>query len=344
VIDDTPENIDIVKGVLSEEFVVKAVTSGERALNVVESVLPDVILLDVMMPGMDGYEVCERLKQKESTRSIPVIFVTALSEITDEERGFKVGCVDYLTKPINPSLTLARVRTHSALRQARLELEEWNSNLKSRVMKNVSTIREQIQKANELQSTYDGGSVNSIIIAVNGLLALHDPRHATHAIVVSRLASGAARSMALDNNAICKIKLAGLLHDIGKIGLPDFVLERPAGEMSENELEVYREHIVRSQYLVRENEELQDVLLMVKHHHEAFDGSGFPDGLKGEEIPLGARLVAIADAIDHAASTVNTDKADYVISELAVMAGNQLDATLMHHFHSAVRAVFPETG
>ena len=170
----------------------------------------------------------------EATREIPVIFVTAMSEITDEERGFGVGCVDYLTKPINPALTLARVRTHTALRQAQLKLNEWNNNLKSRVIHNVGTIRKNIEKVHELETKHKGGSVNSLIIAVKGMLELHESRYATHAFIVSRLASGAARSMSLDYATIRMITLGGLTHDIGKIGLPDYVIEKYEKEMTEN--------------------------------------------------------------------------------------------------------------
>lgn len=134
VVDDLPENIDILGGILAEEFTVKVATSGRKALQLAESVQPDLILLDIMMPEMDGYEVCSRLQQNPATSAIPVIFVTALSESGDEERGFATGCVDYLTKPVNPPIALARVRTHLALRKATRELERWNSSLQAQVL------------------------------------------------------------------------------------------------------------------------------------------------------------------------------------------------------------------
>ena len=124
----------------------------------------------------------------------------------------------------------------------------------------------------------------------------------------------------------------------------DYVIEKYEKEMTENELRDYREHIVRSQFLLLDNEELNDVLLMVRHHHEAFNGSGFPDGLKGEEIPLGARLIAIADIIDNAASSVVTDKADYALLKLSVMAGNLVDPKLIQHFRMVARALYFEAG
>lgn len=340
IVDDMPDNIDLLIDILSDEFNVKVATNGLIALKIAESAQPDVILLDIMMPDMDGYEVCECLKRRLETRNIPVIFVTALNEISNEERGFEVGCVDYLTKPISPSLALARVRTHTALRKAQMELEEWNGNLKSRVLSIISTMREQIQKVNELQAEQSGGSINSMIIAMKGLLELIDFRNATHAESVSKLASEAARSMSLDNKIMRKVMLAGLLHDIGKLGLPDYDFSRSLSELTENEQKDYKRHPLRSQYLVSDNEELSDVSLMVRHHHEAYNGTGFPDGLSGEEIPLGARLLAIADFIEHAAASVKEDKADYALNKLSLVSGALFDPQLVSHFRWPTRALY----
>jgi putative two-component system response regulator len=342
VVDDVPDNIDVLKGVLIDEFNVKAATSGEKALTIAETALPDLILLDIMMPGMDGYEVCSRLKQMEATRDIPVVFVTALAEVVNEEKGFKVGCVDYLTKPISPSVALARVKTHIALRKAQQELQEWNSNLKSRVLSFSGTITGQVQRANELQLSHKGGSINSLIIALKGLMELLDMRHGTHATTVSRLASEAAHGMGLDHKMVRSIALGGLLHDIGKLGMPEYALTKPIAEMTENELKEYRGHPARSQFLVMDNEELQDVSQMVLHHHEAFDGKGFPKGLRGEEIPLGARLIAIADCIEHAAASVKQDKAEYALSKVKYLAGSMFDPYLLSRFRWPTRAVYFE--
>ena len=146
VVDDTPENIDILNAALSEEFEVIIATNGEKALGIASDLQPDLILLDIMMPGMDGYEVCSRLKQQESTCHIPVIFITALNEIENEEKGFALGCVDYLTKPIIPTVALARVKTHISIGHSRKELQEWNSNLKGRVKALSSLVTEKVQE------------------------------------------------------------------------------------------------------------------------------------------------------------------------------------------------------
>ena len=122
-VDDTPENLDVVKGLLGDEYIVKAATSGAMALKIVEKQMPDLVLLDIMMPGMSGYEVCEQLKANPDTRDIPVIFLTAMEQTTDEAQGFELGAADYITKPVNPPILKARVRTHLALKQSMDELQ-----------------------------------------------------------------------------------------------------------------------------------------------------------------------------------------------------------------------------
>ncbi len=145
IVDDVPENIDILGGILSDFYNVKVATNGRKALQLAETVQPDLILLDIMMPDMDGYQVCTSLKQNPTTAAIPVIFVTALSDNADQERGFAVGAVDFLTKPINPPVTLARVKTHLALRQAYLDLEKWNNSLQARVMQDYKRQKAQLK-------------------------------------------------------------------------------------------------------------------------------------------------------------------------------------------------------
>jgi len=122
-VDDTPENLDVVKGLLSDDYIVKAATSGAMALKIIEKQKPDLVLLDIMMPGMDGYEVCQHLKANDETRDIPVIFLTAMEQTTDEAQGFELGAADYITKPVNPPILKARVRTHLALKQSMDELQ-----------------------------------------------------------------------------------------------------------------------------------------------------------------------------------------------------------------------------
>jgi putative two-component system response regulator len=336
VVDETPENIEALQEALKDEFNVIVVNDGEQALSIALSVLPDAILLDIMMPGMDGYEVCSRLKQMEATRTIPVIFLASFDEITDEGRGFEVGCVDYLTMPISPSLALARVKTHTALRQARLELQEWNSNLKRKVIKIAGTIREKNQELKEMQEA----TSNTLISAFSSLLETIDARHFTHAKNVHKLVSEASKIMSLNFSAIRDISLAALLHDIGKLGMGEHLVGRLPHEMSDSYLREYNQHPQLSQVILGHSELLKHVALMIRHHHEAFDGSGFPDGLKGEEIPLGAQLIGIADFIDNTAQSVKEGQAEYALNKLSLCAGSLFNPQLIAHFHRVVREVY----
>ena len=340
VVDDTPENIDVLKGVLANEFVVKAVTSGEKALKAVESVLPDLILLDIMMPEMDGYQVCERLKQMEATREIPVIFVTAMTEITDEERGFAVGCVDYLTKPINPSLALARVKTHVALRRARQELQEWNRNLKGRVIGLSSLVGEKSQKIASVDAATRSSREDWLELQVR-LLDMLDPNLPGHATRVAALSVEVARRVGLSPAQVETIRLAALLHDIGKIGLPTEVATAIPDKLPEAQKRIYLSHALRGQFLLSQIDWLQEAGVLIRHHHEQMNGAGAPDRLIGAEIPLGARIIAIADYLDRATSHEKSGTMLYnVMKNLVSLAVRCFDPQLIAHFEEVAPAVF----
>lgn len=343
IVDDTPENIDILKGVLKEQYIIKAATRGSKALEIARTTPVDLILLDIMIPEMDGYEVCRALKADEATKKIPVIFVTALQESGDETSGFEAGAVDYITKPINAAVVQARVRTHLALKEAQDAAEEWNTNLKKRLLQSVRTIREKTQalmsaeeRANELR-----GYLQTVEL-LSGVFELMGNRHGAHARAVSEAAGDAARKMNLGAEAVAKLRLAGLLHDVGKLGTMRGTSEKHETDMTANELTEYHQHPVRSQAVFNSLEELQDVGLMVRGHHEAYNGSGFPDGLKGDEIPLGARLVAIADFIECAASSVSGERAEYALMKARLHAGTLLDPKLISYFTGITRILFFE--
>jgi putative two-component system response regulator len=341
IVDDTPENIDILKGVLKEHYVIKAATKGTKALDVARTTPVDLILLDIMMPEMDGYEVCRQLQEDERTRDIPVIFVTALHEVTDETRGFEVGAVDYISKPISAAVVLARVRTHLALKEARERLQEWNSNLKSRLLQSVAIIREKSQSgqcATEQSPALKG--LLQIVDVIAGMYELMGGPFALHGRIVSELAGDAAQKMNLDAEAVAKIRLAGLLLDVGNIGLVAGQANRHLKEMSFEEQREYRLHPVRGQELFESLEELRDVGILIRGHHESYNGMGYPDELKGEEIPLGARLLAIADFIDQTANTASCDHAEQALTGAHFHARILLDPNLIQYFHAITRIVY----
>lgn len=341
IVDDTPENIDILKGVLKEQYIIKAATRGSKALEIARTTPVDLILLDIMMPEMDGYEVCRALKADEATKKIPVIFVTALHETGDETSGFEAGAVDYITKPINAAVVQARVRTHLALKEAQDALEEWNTNLKKRLLQSVATIREKTQALMSAEERASGlrGYLQAVEL-LSGAFELMEGRHGVHARAVSEAAGDAARKMSLGAEAVAKIRLAGLLHDAGKLGTVRGTSEKLETDMTDNELTEYHNHPVRSQDVFKSLEELHDVGLMVRGHHEAYNGSGFPDGLTGEEIPLGARLLAIADFIESAASSVNGERAEYALMKARLHAGTLLDPKLISYFTGITRILY----
>jgi len=341
IIDDTPENVMLLEGVLAEEYAIRTASSGGEALEIARATPPDLILLDIMMPEMDGYEVCTALKADEVTRRIPVLFVTALLNPGDETRGFEVGAADYLTKPVIAAVVQARVRAHLALKDAQDELEEWNSNLKKRLLQSLKTIRiktEALMSAEEKAADLRGYVMS--VELLSGVFELMEDRFGVRSRVVSELAGGAARQMNLSAKDVAKLRLAGLLHDVGMLSGKRGAKEKYEADMTESELEEYHRHPLRGQEMFKTLDELADVGLMVRAHHEAFNGEGFPDGLTGEEIPLGARLVAIAHFLEHAANSVANERAEYALMKARLHGGVQLDPRLINHFTMITRVLF----
>lgn len=294
VVDDVPENIDVLGGILKSEYRVKAATDGERALRIAMSdPPPDLILLDIMMPGMDGFEVCRQLKVSAWTRNIPVIFVTALHELPDETKGFASGAVDYIIKPIRPGVVMARVKTHLALYDRNRELEE-------RV----------------LERTLELGRVQeATIFALTTLAEYRDnetgahirrTQHYVRAIGNHLLSMPSFRGV-LDIETIELLYKSAPLHDIGKVGVPDAILRKPAPLSTEEFREMKRHTIYGRDAIARAEEFLEfgtqaSFLRMAREiasgHHERWDGTGYPQGSSGADIPLPARIMAVADVYD----------------------------------------------
>jgi putative two-component system response regulator len=341
IVDDNPENISLLEAILSAEYATISASRGSDALELAHTALPDLILLDIMMPGMNGYDVCTALMADADTQRIPVIFVTALLDSGDETRGFEAGCVDYLTKPVNGAVVRSRVRAHLALRKAQNELEEWNSNLRKRLLHSITIIR---QKTEELMSADEmAAGLQGYVLGVellSGVFELMEDRFGVRSRAVSELAGDAARQMKLPAADVTKIRLAGLLHDVGTLGNSRGSSEKPEDEMTANEQGEFRSHPVRGQNMFKSLAELQDVGLMVRGHHEAYDGSGFPDGLREDDIPLGARLIAIAVFIEHAASSVVDARDVFALMKARLRAGTLLDPRLISSFSMITRLLY----
>lgn len=285
VVDDVPENIDVLRGILKEKYRIIFALDGEKALSIASgNNQPDLILLDIMMPGMDGYEVCRHLKTNPVTRKIPVIFVTARGEVTDESKGFEVGCVDYITKPVSPPLVKARVKTHLALYDQNRILEE-------KVMQRTAQLREAF-------SNIKSASLDTIH-RLSKAAEYKDEDTGAHILRMSNYAAIVARKMGLDKTTVESILYAAPMHDIGKIGTPDRILLKP-GKLDADEWEIMKQHAANGASILEGSNKgfikLGEVIALT--HHEKWDGSGYPKGLKGKKIPLAGRIVAIGDVFD----------------------------------------------
>lgn len=277
IVDDMPEIRLAVKTILGQQYEIIESDNGQHAIKVACAVKPDLILLDVMMPGMDGFETCRLLKEDFRTRAIPVIFVTALGEVKDEAKGFDVGGVDYITKPANPSLLRARVKTHLALYDQKKELQR---------MVDITT--------EELRET------QKIIIERLAFAAeLRDNETGKHVVRMSLYSRVLALAVGFNEDDANTLQLAAPMHDIGKITVPDKIMQN-TGALSELDTERMRAHTLDGADIIGEHhsELLKIARAVAKSHHEKWDGSGYPEGLKGEQIPLVSRIVAIADVFD----------------------------------------------
>jgi putative two-component system response regulator len=299
IVDDDPENLTVLGELLRGNYKVRAANSGERALRLAAQVpVPDLILLDIMMPQMTGYEVLERLRAGPETRDIPVIFTTAMSATEDEQRGLVLGAVDYITKPLRPAIVLARVHTHLELKQARDRLQRDNAWLEAEILRRMHenlVIQEiTIRALARLAEIRDNETGNHILRTQEYVHAL-----ARRARLHPRFADQ------LDEHSISLIAKSAPLHDIGKVGIPDHILLKP-GKLTADEWEIMKTHakigadaidraVADTQQPVRF---LSYAMQVARYHHERWDGSGYPDGLAGDAIPLAARLMAVADVFD----------------------------------------------
>ena len=299
VVDDTPDNLMLMTDLLKDRYRVKAANSGEKALRVLQGdTLPDLILLDVMMPGLSGHEVAQQLKRDPRTRDIPIIFLTAMAATEDEIHGLELGAVDYITKPIRPALVLARVDTQLKLKAAQDFLRDHNDYLEREVerrTREVIAIQDvAIQAMASLAETRDNETGNHI-------------RRTQHYIKVlaEHLRDHPRFSHFLTEDTIALLFKSAPLHDIGKIGIPDHILLKP-GRYTEEEFEIMKTHTTLGRDAIQHAEDQLGIraefLSLAKEiaysHQEKWDGSGYPQGLAGDDIPVSARLMAVADVYD----------------------------------------------
>ena len=309
VADDEPANLKVIREVLANDYRLSFAKSGELALQLIENEPPKLILLDIMMPDMSGFEVCKVLKANPKTAHIPVIFVTALSHEQDESEGFALGAVDYITKPISPAIVRARVKNHLSLVQA-----------------------EQLQLAHI-----------DLIQRLGRAAEYKDTDTGEHIARMSRYSKVLALAYGMSEYEAEQLKQAAPMHDVGKIGIPDSVLLKP-GRLNENEYEHMKQHALIGAKIL---ENSTSPLLQLAHklaleHHEKWDGTGYPYGLKGEEISIEGRIVTIADVFDALTSKRPYKKAWSVEEALDLLkdeAGKHFDPQLVDLFIGQIDSI-----
>lgn len=297
IVDDTKFNVRILVETLCDDYELSVAMDGKSALEFMEKVVPDILLLDIMMPIMDGFEVCAKMKENKRLKDIPVIFLSAMTDINSKSKAFEMGAIDYITKPFEVQEVKARVKTHLSLKLAQNELAMQNEILNMKVEERTREIArtqeatlETIANLAEYRDPETGGHINR----TKGYIK----------VLAERLKAHPKYKDIIDDTIISSYYKASPLHDIGKIGIRDEVLLKP-GKLTPLEFEEMKQHSVIGYNTLKmaanqlgDNSFLTYAMEFALHHHEKWDGTGYPDGLKGEEIPLSCRLMAIADVYD----------------------------------------------
>jgi response regulator RpfG family c-di-GMP phosphodiesterase len=282
-VDDTPASLKLLSELLrSEGYTVRSAVSGELALRSATKNPPELILLDIRMPDMDGFEVCRRLRADPKAKEVPVIFVSALSATEEKVLGFDLGAVDFVTKPYQRDELLARVHTH-------LEVVRLRNNLEDLVEERTRELRESEMKLRK--------TLLESITAIAATIELRDPYTAGHQHRVAHLAARIASELKLSEKQIEGLSLASGVHDIGKIRVPSEILSRP-GVISDVEFNLIKQHPVTGHNILKGIDFPWPIADTVQQHHERLDGSGYPDGLKDGEILPEARILAVADVVE----------------------------------------------
>ena len=356
---DDEENIlkSLKRLLVDEEFELHTAGSAEQALETLKGIENvGLIISDQRMPGMNGTEFLAL--SREFAPDALRILLTGYSDITATIEAInKGGAYRYISKPWNDedlvqtirdairqySLMMENRSLNEIVRQQNDELQEWNRNLKGRVLEQTTAIRQKNEELHALLKKTKG-SYNAIIASFSGLVEMHGGKHKQHARNVSDLSVNAAGELGITGQELETIRIAALLHDIGEIGIPERVLLMSPDSMNAGELKQYQQHTIRGQMAIDNIEDLRPAALLIRHHHENFDGSGFPDRLTGDAIPIGARIIAYADCIDKASETCTGDIANLALAKTGLQVGTTLDPALQKIFRKVTRLTYHSLG
>ena len=323
LVDDTKTNIDILVQTLKNDFKLGVALNGKKAIEYVNSNKVDLILLDVLMPEIDGFAVCRELKKNRLTADIPIIFITAMDAPEHKTKGFEMGAVDYITKPFDITEVKARVRTHLTLVLAQAELKQQNEVLEHKVKERTKELEEtQLEIINRL-----------------GLASEYrDEGTGQHVRRMSEYCRLLGKAAGLEKEDYELLALASTMHDAGKIGIADDILLKP-GALNDEEWEEMKHHsYIGGKLLSGSDSKLMQLAeTIAKTHHERWDGSGYFRGLKGEEIPLCGRIVCLCDVFDALVSERPYKKAwtvDEAMEEIQEWSGSHFDPVLAEKFVS----------
>lgn len=328
IVDDTKVNIDILVAALKNDYRISVASDGASALEQASANPPDLVLLDIMMPDLDGYEVCSKLKSDPKTVSVPVIFITALDQVQDKSKGFSLGAVDYITKPFHIVELKARVRTHLALKHAMEHLANQNHTLDIRVR----------ERTRELQETQ-----LEIIYRLSRAAEFRDNETGMHIKRISHMSRALASALDSDEETMDLIFHASPMHDIGKIGIPDRVLLKP-GRLDPDEWEIMKTHTTIGADILSGHHSLLLKIgqLIALTHHEKWDGSGYPQGLSEYAIPLAGRIVSVCDVFDALTSVRPYKDAwplDQAIDWIKTGGGHAFDPKIVDAFLSILPGI-----
>ncbi|HZX11752.1 MAG TPA: HD domain-containing phosphohydrolase, partial [Acidobacteriota bacterium] len=331
VIDDNPEVLKLMELILQDEYDLDLCVSAEEGLKVISEKMSDLVLCDVMMPGMNGHMFCKKVKEDENLKQTPVILVTARTGAEMLVEGIESGADDYISKPFDSTELKARIRSQLRMRKAEADLALANRNLKMR----TSDLAER-------QRSLFVAMTKSLVSA----LEAKDEYTRAHSARVTEISLKIAEKMGLNEREKKDLEVATILHDIGKIAVPEKILHKK-DKLTKEEIFIIQQHPIHGEKILKPVVELNKVAKVIRHHHERYDGKGYPDGLKSLEIPIGSRIMAIADTYDAITSERPYRKANshnYAVKEIVNKSGEQFDPEVVEHFIEVAKTYARNSG